>query len=83
MHPLELVTVTEYVPVADTVIDCVVEPLLHVFPLAKLEVSTTFPPWQNVVGPPAAIVGIGLLFTVTVVLADVPVHPLASVVVTE
>jgi len=36
-------------------------------PLALLEVSVTLPPLQNVVGPPALIVGVaGVGFTVTV-----------------
>ena len=41
--------------------------LLHVLPLGWLDVSTTLPPWQKVVGPPAVIVTVGLLFTVTLI----------------
>jgi hypothetical protein len=45
--------------------------LYHWFPLALLEVSVTLPPVQNVVGPPALIVGVaGVGLTVTVVDAD-------------
>jgi hypothetical protein len=32
-------------------------PLDHVFPVGEEDVSTTLPPWQKVVGPPAVIVG--------------------------
>ena len=51
--------------------------------VAALEVSTTLPPWQNVVAPPAVIVGLaGNAFTVTVVANDAAeLHPLALVVV--
>ena len=38
------------------------------FPVADDEVNTTDPPVQNVVGPPAPIVGVGIVaFTLTVV----------------
>lgn len=45
-----------------------------------LEVSTTLPPAQNVVGPPAVIVGVaGKGFTVTTVADDAALwHELAS-----
>lgn len=66
------VAVTEYVPEAFTVIDCVVAPLLHsqLTPLMLVEaVSVTLPPAQNVVLPLADIVGLaGLGFTVTAML---------------
>ena len=42
----------------------------------------TLPPAQNVVGPPAVIVGVGFAFTVTTVDAEVPLQPFASVTVT-
>ena len=46
--------------------DCEVDPFDHVLPVAADEVSVTLPPWQNVVAPPAAIVGVaGVGFTVT------------------
>lgn len=32
-------------------------PLLHVLPVAALEVRTTLPPWHNVVDPAALITG--------------------------
>jgi hypothetical protein len=64
-------TVTVYVPVAFTVIDGVVEPSDHKYELAADEVNVTEPPAQNVVGPPAVIVGVvGNAFTVTVVPAE-------------
>jgi hypothetical protein len=61
-----LVTLTVYVPAVETVMDCVVAPLDQVFPLADDDVNVTEPPVQNVVGPPAVIVGVvGKAFTVT------------------
>ena len=67
-----LFTETEYVPEAETVIDCVVAPFDQTFPVAEDEVNVTFPPWQNVVAPEAEIVGVvGSAFTVTDVVAEV------------
>ena len=61
-----------------TVIDCVVAPVLHVFPEALEDVKTTFAPAQKVKGPPADTVGTGGFETsVTVVDADADVQPLA------
>ncbi len=52
-------------------IDWVVAPVDHKFPVADDDVSTTLPPAQNVNGPPAEIVGVdGNGVTVTVVPAD-------------
>ncbi len=66
-----LVTATVYVPDVETVIDCVVAPVDHKFPLADDEVKTTLPPAQKVVGPPAEMVGVaGKAVTVTVVPAE-------------
>ena len=60
------VTATVYVPLVETVIDCVVAPVDQTFPVADEDVKTTLPPEQNVVGPPAEIVGVaGVAFTVT------------------
>ena len=51
--------------------DCVVAPFDQRFPVADEEVNTTFPPEQNVVGPPAEIVGVaGIALTVTTVAAE-------------
>jgi hypothetical protein len=48
-----------------------VAPSYHWFPLALLDVNVTLPPVQNVVGPPALIVGVaGVGLTVTVVDAE-------------
>ena len=48
--------------------DCVVSPVDHKFPVVADEVKVTDPPAQNVVGPPAVIVGTGGFgFTVTFV----------------
>ena len=72
-------TVTEYVPADETVIVCVVAPVLHVLPLAALELNVTLPEAQKVVGPLAVIVGVvGLELTVTVCEAIAEVHPFAS-----
>ena len=61
----------------------VVAPLLHRLSEALLLVKVTLPPEQNVVGPLAEITGVaGVGFTVTVVLALMALHPLASVTVT-
>jgi hypothetical protein len=54
------------------VVDCVVVPFDQRFPEAAEDVSTTLPPVQNVVGPPAVTVGVGGSgLTVTVVVAEV------------
>ena len=57
-------------------------PRYHWFPVALDEVSVTLPPVQNVVGPPALIVGVdGIGFTVTLVAADAAlVQPLVVTV---
>ena len=55
-----------YAPLALTVIDWVVSVVDQVFPVETEDVSTTEPPVQNVVGPPAVITGAaGIGFTVT------------------
>jgi hypothetical protein len=78
-----LVTVTVYVPPVETVIDWVVAPVDHKLPVAEDEVKVTLPPAQNVVGPPAVMVGVGGVgFTVTVVPADVAALQPAMVTVT-
>jgi hypothetical protein len=45
------VTVTLYEPAADTVIDCVIAPVDHRFPLNAEDVSVVVLPAQNEVGP--------------------------------
>ena len=53
-------------------------------PVADDEVSTTDPPWQNVIGPLAEMVGVaGSGLIVTLVIADVAVqlNPLVTVTV--
>ncbi|MBI2967288.1 MAG: hypothetical protein HYY40_05680 [Bacteroidetes bacterium] len=64
MQPLPSVTVTVYVPLAETVMFCVVSSVLQEYELAALDESVTLPPVQNVVGPPAVMVGVGLELTV-------------------
>jgi hypothetical protein len=50
---------------------CVVAPVDHRYVVPALEVSVTLPPEQNVVGPPAVMVGAaGKEFIVTAVGAD-------------
>ena len=82
LQPFASVTVTLYEPDALTAIDCVVAPVLQWYELALDAVSVTLPPAQNVVGPPAVIVGVGFGLTVTTVAAEVPLQPFASVTVT-
>ena len=70
-----LETVTEYDPLCETVMDCVVAPLDQIFPVALEEVNTTEPPAQNVVDPLAVIVGIvGKGLTITTVGAELAVQ---------
>ena len=58
-------------------------PRNHWLPLALLDVSVTLPPAQNVVGPPAPIVGVaGMGLTVTTVAEEVALQLLPSVTVT-
>jgi hypothetical protein len=66
-----LLAVTEYDPLLFTVIDCVVAPLLHTFPLAAEDVSTTELPSQKVVAPEAEMVGVLIVPMLTEVAADV------------
>ena len=80
-HPLLFVTETVKTPVLVTVMLCEAALLLQLLPLEALEVSTTLPPWQKVVGPPALIEAVGFEFTVTVTGDEVPPHPLLSVTV--
>jgi hypothetical protein len=54
----------------------------HWFPLGADEDIVTFPPMQNVKGPPALITGTaGAGFTVTSIVVPVPVHPAAEAVI--
>ena len=61
---------------------CVVAPVLQVLPVNDEDVSTTLPPWQNVVGPLALIVGVTAGVTVTAVTAETFVQLFALVTVT-
>ena len=65
-----------------TVIDWVVAPLLQTFPTGVLELRTTLPPEQKVVGPLGVMTGVeGVLPTVTTTGVDVAeVHPLATAI---
>lgn len=65
-------------------IDCVVAPFDQSQDEPVLAVSVTLPPWQNVVGPEAVIVGAGGVgLTLTETGADDAEHPLALVTVTS
>lgn len=81
-HPLAFVTVTEKFPLVFTLIDWVVTPLLHNQEDPAEAVSVTDPFEQKLVGPFAVIVAVGVGFTVTVVGAELPVHPPACVTTT-
>jgi hypothetical protein len=73
VHPLISMTATWKLPELVSVIDCVVCPEDHTLSVAEEEVSVTLPPAQNVVGPLAVIVGVGIVaFTVTVCAAEAP-----------
>ena len=53
----------------------------HWLPVAPLEVSSTLPPAQKVVGPPALIAGVdGVASTTTLVVAAAEVQPLTVMV---
>jgi len=61
-------TATVYVPEVETVMDCVVAPVDQTLFVKDEEVNTTELPEQNVVGPPAVMVGTdGVGFTVITV----------------
>ena len=83
-HPSKICS-TVYDPVVVTVMDCVVSPVDHKFPVVAEEVKTTDPPAeQNVVGPPAVIVGIvGIGFTVTLIVFEATDEQGPSTIVTE
>ena len=84
VQPEALLTVTEYVPLVETTILCVVAPVLHTLFVAELEDKVTVPPEQNETGPLAVTTGVdGFGFTVTVVAAEPAVHPLALETTTE
>jgi len=83
VHP-PVISSTVYEPGVVTVMDCVVSPVDQTFPLGAEEVNTTEFPEQNVVGPPAVIVGTkGIGLTITDVEAELAVHPNPFVTTTE
>lgn len=80
-HPLELVTVTLYVPAVETEIDCVVDPVDQLYELKPLpELKLEFEPVQIAETP--VIVGVGEVAVVTAIEA-LPEHPFEFVTVTE
>lgn len=60
----------------------VVAPLFQRYVEPPLAVKVTFDPLQKVVGPPAVIVAVGIVFTTILIGADVVEHPAAFVIVT-
>ena len=82
-HPSKVCS-TVYEPLVVTVMDGVVSPVDHKFPVEAEEVSTTEPPEQNVVELPAVIVGVaGIGFTVTLITFDAAEEQGPSIMVTE
>jgi hypothetical protein len=80
-QPLASVTVTVYVPAAETTIDCVVSPLDQRFPVAADDVRVIVVPAQNVAGP--LMVGVSRAgFADTANGVDVEEQPSAVVTVT-
>ena len=81
-QPLPSETCTVYDPAVVAVIACVVAPLLQRYDEPALDVKTTLPPEQNVVAPPAVIVGVdddGKVVTVTLIASlAADVQPLAD-----
>jgi hypothetical protein len=81
-QPLAFVTVTVYVPAAETVIDCVVAPVDQRLPVAEEEVSVTVLPAQTNELPPL-IVGVATAgLAVTANGAELAEQPEAFVTVT-
>jgi hypothetical protein len=69
-------------PLALTLIDCVVAPVDQRYDAPLDAVSVTLPPAQNVVGPPAVMLAVGFAFIVTTVGDDVALQPFAFVTAT-
>ena len=65
VHPFASVTVTVNVPLAVTLITCVVEEVFHKYVPTGVAVKLTEPPAQKTVGPSGTITGTGFGFTVT------------------
>jgi hypothetical protein len=70
-------------PAAVALIACVVAPFDQRYEVPLDAVSVTLPPAQNVVGPPAVMLAVGLALTVTVVGDDVALQPFVFVTVTR
>ena len=81
VHPFPSMICTVYEPPAVIVMLGVVSDVDHKFPVLEDDVNVTEPPEQNVVGPPAVIVGVGGIgFTVTVTAGlEALIHPFASI----
>jgi hypothetical protein len=74
IHPLASVTVTVKLPLALTLIICVLAELLHAYVPVGVACKSTEPPAQNTVGPRGVMTGTGFGFTVTVTVV-VAEHP--------
>lgn len=70
-------TVTEYAPVADATMDCVVAPVLQAYENPAGAIRPTEPPSQKVSEPEAVTVAGGTGSTLTCWLADVVLQPFA------
>jgi hypothetical protein len=81
VQPLALVTVTVYVPAAETVVAAVVLPFDQRYPVPPDPAKVTDPPWQKVVGPLGVMTAMGRALTVMAELSE-SVQPLAFVTVT-
>ncbi len=82
LHPLAFVTVTLKLPLALTVMACVVAPVDQRYDAPLDAVNVTLPPAQKVVGPPGVMVAVGFAFAMTAVGDDVALQPFAFVTVT-
>jgi hypothetical protein len=79
-QPASVATVNE--SELETVIDCVVAPVLHTLGVVAELVSVTEPPWQNVVAPLAVIVGVAVAGFWLIVIEPVLTHtPFVTVTV--
>ena len=81
VHPAVLVIVTEQEPAVETVIHCVLAPVLHEYELIPVGAqSCVLPPEQIEVLPDILHIGAGSMVTVALQLL---VHPDSLVIVTE
>jgi hypothetical protein len=82
-HPFGSSTETVYVPDAFTEIVCVLAPPVQLYPAPAFAESITLPPWQKVVDPLGVMFAVPNGNTVTLVIAEVAVHPNELLTVTQ